>query len=355
MNLSVKIRKRFGAFSLSVSFSAEDGVLGLLGASGCGKSLTLRCIAGIETPDEGRIVLGDRVLFDSEARINLAPQKRRVGYLFQQYALFPTMTVEKNIEAGALHLPRADRRKAVGDMMERMQISDLRGKLPAQLSGGQQQRAALARILINGPEVLLLDEPFSALDAHLRDRMEQEVMGVVRAFGGVTVLVSHSRDEIYRMADRIAVYDQGHIEVLDEKHRLFQNPRTTAAAILTGCKNLSRVSGLRKEAGRTMFQAEDWGLELAAGPDFDGTWVGLRRHYLRPAAGPGPNTFEMEISEVIEDPFEYVLLLRRPGFPGAPIQWALPREAAGRPPSGTVYLTFPEEALMPLRDGPLHS
>ena len=201
MSLNVDIRKTLGSFHLDVSFRTEGDVLGLLGASGCGKSMTLKCIAGIERPDEGRIELNGRVLFDSEARIDLPPQRRRVGYLFQQYALFPTMTAEQNIAAGARRLAKADRAAAVNAMMEKMQIAGLGGKFPAQLSGGQQQRVALARILISDPEVMLLDEPFSALDAHLRDRMEQEVMELLRDFGRDALIVSHSRDELYRMTD----------------------------------------------------------------------------------------------------------------------------------------------------------
>ena len=211
MSLNVDIRKTLGSFHLDVSFRTEGDVLGLLGASGCGKSMTLKCIAGIERPDEGRIELNGRVLFDSEARIDLPPQRRRVGYLFQQYALFPTMTAEQNIAAGARRLAKADRAAAVNAMMEKMQIAGLGGKFPAQLSGGQQQRVALARILISDPEVMLLDEPFSALDAHLRDRMEQEVMELLRDFGRDALIVSHSRDELYRMTDRIAVYRARHL------------------------------------------------------------------------------------------------------------------------------------------------
>ena len=350
MSLYARIVKDYGKFRLDVEFSSEGGVLGLLGASGCGKSLTLKCIAGIERPDEGRIVLNGRTLFDSEKRIDLAPQERRVGYLFQQYALFPNMTVERNIAAGARRLPKGERKQAVGTMMARMRISDLRGKYPAQLSGGQQQRTALARILINEPEALLLDEPFSALDAHLRDRMEQEVMGVVRDFGKTTLLVSHSRDEVYRMADHIAVYDNGRIDAFGEKHALFRDPKTHTAAMLTGCKNFSRVSNLRHESGRTLFYADDWGMELSVPGVRTGGTVGLRRHYAEFAEKQGENTFTMEVVDVIEDPFEYVLLLRRPGFAGEPFGWTVPKELYGTPPRGELLLRLPDEALMLLRE-----
>ena len=350
MSLLVDIRKSFGAFRLDAAFETGGDILGLLGASGCGKSVTLKCIAGVERPDEGRIVLNGRVLFDSEKRISLPPQERRVGYLFQQYALFPTMTVEQNVAAGARRLPRAERKAAVDAMLEKMQIADLRGKYPAQISGGQQQRTALARILINGPEVLLLDEPFSALDAHLRDRMELEVMALLRDFGGDALIVSHNRDELYRMADRIAVFNNGRIDAIGEKHELFRRPGTLTAAMLTGCKNFSRVSGLRHEGGRTVFTADDWGMELSVSGEQTGDVVGLRRHYAVLADAPGPNAFDMEITGTVEDPFEYVVLLRRPGFDGEPFGWAVPKEEYRAMPKDRLCLRFPDEALMLLEE-----
>ena len=350
MSLTVDIRKTLGNFRLDVSFETRDDVLGLLGASGCGKSVTLQCIAGIRRPDEGSIILNGRTLFDSENRIDLPPQERRVGYLFQQYALFPTMTVEKNVAAGARRLPKEERQAAVDGILEKMQIADLRKKYPRELSGGQQQRAALARILINAPEVLLLDEPFSALDAHLRDRMEQEVMALLREFGRDAVIVSHSRDELYRMADRIAVYNNGTIDAIGEKHALFRDPRTHTAAMLTGCKNFSRVSNLRHENGRTVFFADDWGMELSVAGLQTGAVAGLRRHYAVLAEGPGPNTYEMEITGVMEDPFEYVLLLRRPGFSGDSFGWAVSKEAYRALPPGNLWLRFPDAAIMLLSD-----
>ncbi len=346
MSLFVDIRKRLGSFLLDVEFETDRDILGLLGASGCGKSMTLKCIAGIERPDEGRIVLNDRVLFDAGKRIDLPPQKRRVGYLFQQYALFPTMTAEQNIAAGARRLPGNERREAVDAIVEKMQIADLRKQYPAQLSGGQQQRVALARILISEPEVLMLDEPFSALDAHLRDRMEQEVMGVLADFGGDTLIVSHSRDELYRMADRIAVYNDGRIDAIGEKHVLFRDPGTHTAAMLTGCKNFSAVSGLRHEGGRTFFHADDWDMDLSIAGERTGDIAGLRRHYAVLADAPGPNTYEMEIDSVIEDPFEYILLLRRPGGKDSTFGWTITKEKYRTLPEGRLLIHFPDSALM---------
>ena len=177
MSLYVDIEKQLGSFHLRVQFQAENEVTALLGASGCGKSMTLRCIAGIVTPDRGRIVLHDRVLFDSEKKVNLPPQQRKLGYLFQNYALFPNMTVEKNILCGIRTGSRREKSAALADALRRFRLEGLERHYPAQLSGGQQQRVALARILCTRPEAILLDEPFSALDSFLKWNLELEFCG----------------------------------------------------------------------------------------------------------------------------------------------------------------------------------
>ena len=249
MSVFVDIEKSLGSFQLKVQIAAGNETLALLGASGSGKSMTLKCIAGIEKPDRGRIVVDDVVLFDSEAHINLPPQQRRTGLMFQNYALFPNMTVLQNIRAGAGREPdRKKRETRVAAIMDSFGLAPLAGHLPSQLSGGQQQRTALARILLSSPNILLLDEPFSALDNHLRFRLEQELRKMIEDFGKTVVLVSHDRDEVFRMADRIAVIDGGRVEVTGTKAEVFAAPRTRKAAMLTGCKNLSAAEVL--EDGR---------------------------------------------------------------------------------------------------------
>lgn len=348
--IEVHIEKSFGDFVLNVSFTAGNEVLALLGGSGSGKSMTLRAIAGIVTPDRGRIVVDDVVFFDSEKKIDLSPQQRQVGLLFQNYALFPTMTVLENVRTGVRTGSRAEKRATAEAALERFQLSALRDRLPNALSGGQQQRAALSRILVGNPRILMLDEPFSALDSHLRDRLEREVLSLIRDFGGTTLLVSHSRDEVFRMADRVAVYNEGHIDAIDEKHRLFQSPGTYRAALLTGCKNFSPVSGLRHEDGQTCFHADGWDMDLRVPGSGSGDLAGIRGHHLRLAEAPGPNTYEMEQVGVIEDTFEYVLLLRRPGTQGEPIHWMISKDAYRKLPQGPLLIHFPSEALMLLRE-----
>lgn len=211
MALLVDIEKRLGDFRLDVKLEVGNEVLGLVGNSGCGKSLTLRCIAGIEKPDRGRIVLDGVTLFDSEKHVNLTPQKRHTGLMFQNYALFPNMTVRQNIRAGTLRDQQTEqeRDRKVSDIMDSFGLSALAQHYPRQLSGGQQQRTALARILVSEPRILMLDEPFSALDSELKFRMEKEVREVIDRFGKTTLLVSHDRGEAYRLCSRIAMVHEG--------------------------------------------------------------------------------------------------------------------------------------------------
>ena len=238
MGLQVSIRKKLGMFSLDVSFETEGGVLALLGASGCGKSLTLKCIAGIETPDEGKILLNDRILFDSEKKINLPPQKRKVGYMFQDYALFPNMTTEKNIRAGMGKRPDPEK---VAEYIRQFHLEGLEQLYPAQLSGGQKQRVAMARMIAAEPELILLDEPFSALDSYLKWELEQQMADLLQKVGKPALLVTHNRDEAYRLCHTVACINQGKLEVIEPVKEFFQNPKTRTAAILSGCKNISSV------------------------------------------------------------------------------------------------------------------
>lgn len=306
MSLFVDIEKKLGNFQLKVSFEAENETLALLGASGCGKSMTLKCIAGIEKPDRGRIVLDDVVLFDSDRRINLSVQERRTGLVFQNYALFPNMTVMQNVAAGAKREKNpAKREKLVREFIDNFGLTSEAEKYPSELSGGQQQRTALARVLVSAPNILLLDEPFSALDSHLRFQLEQEVHQTIRTFGKTVLLVSHDRDEVYRMADKVAVMYGGHVEAVGEKREVFASPVTKNGAVLTGCKNISKI----KILDENHFIALDWGLELYV-PKIpkDASYAGIRMHDIQ--AGEGENHFRCVVEEIVENPFSYTLWLR---------------------------------------------
>ena len=280
MSLSVDIRKRLGAFSLDASFTSDDATetLALLGASGSGKSVALKCIAGTERPDEGRIVLNDRVLFDSAAGVDVSVRERRVGYLFQSYALFPTMTVEQNVAAGVRSGSRAERLARAHEQIRAFRLDGLERLRPAQLSGGQQQRCALARIMANGPELLLLDEPFSALDGYLRWQLELELADTLRAFPGGVVFVTHSRDEVYRMCDRVCVLTNGHSGRTVPTRELFDAPATLAEAVMGGCKNVSVATPVGDHA----LSCVEWGVTLACEREAAGSdHAGIRAHDLR--------------------------------------------------------------------------
>lgn len=344
MALLVDIEKRLGAFHLKVCFDVENETLALLGASGCGKSMTLKCIAGIEKPDRGRIVLDGRVLFDSEKHIDLPPQKRKVGYLFQQYALFPNMTVYQNIASGVRDRKRA--REIVPEIIRTMDLEGMEQKKPCQLSGGQQQRAALARILVNEPEVLLLDEPFSALDSHLRFHLERELRRLLRGFGKPVILVSHDRDEVYRLSDRIAVVHGGRIEAMGGRKELFLAPETRNGAVLTGCKNISPIRKLSEQ--RVL--ALNWGMELElAGDVGEAAYIGMRMHDI--TRGGGKNTFRCRVVEEIENPFSFTIMLCREGSADtAPIGWELEKDVWRALRAETVEISLPPEAILPLKE-----
>ena len=287
MSLSVDIKKKFPNFTLDMHFSLSGRRVGILGASGCGKSMTLRSIAGIFQPDEGRIVLGDRVLYDSARRVDLKPQVRNIGYLFQNYALFPNMTVRENIMAGLSGSKNAKMARA-NEMIAKFGLSSLEDRLPGQLSGGQQQRCALARIMAYRPDVILLDEPFSALDWYLRDRMQRELSDMLRDYEGMVIMVSHDRDEIYRFSEELLIVDAGHVIRQGATREVFSNPGTRSAAVLTGCKNFSRAERIDDHHVR----ATDWGITVETERVLpEGIRdLGFRAHQFRPVYMKGEET-----------------------------------------------------------------
>ena len=208
--LEVQIYKKLAEFDLDVSFQVNDNILGLMGASGSGKSMTLKCIAGIETPDQGRIVLNNRVLFDSEKKINVPIQKRNVGYMFQSYALFPNMDVYENISVGLRARKVKDVDIVVQKVMQQFRVFELASRYPKQLSGGQRQRVALARLMAYEPDVLLLDEPFSALDEDLKEDLLRELKSELQISKPV-VFVSHNKEEVNELCDLKYKIKQGEI------------------------------------------------------------------------------------------------------------------------------------------------
>lgn len=257
--LAVDIQKQLARFQLQIDFSVAESTLGILGGSGAGKSMLLRCIAGMETPAQGRIVLNGRVLFDSAQRINIPSRDRRIGFLVQNYALFPHMTVADNIAFGLPKgLSQAETRRQVDAQLATVQLEGYGDRYPHQLSGGQQQRVALARALASQPEALLLDEPFSALDTHLRSQMEQEMILQLSCYNGVSLFVTHNLEEVYRVCPNLLVLHEGRAIAAGPKQEIFERPATYTVAKLTGCKNFSPIVALSS----TCVHATDWGITL---------------------------------------------------------------------------------------------
>ena len=347
MSLEVTIAKRFEGFTLHADFTAGNTAAAILGASGCGKSMTLRCIAGVVKPDSGRIVLDGRVLFDSEKGIDLPPQQRNVGLLFQNYALFPNMTVEQNILC-ALKKEKdpAARKAACGSALRAMRLEELAHRLPSELSGGQQQRAALARILAGRPRILMLDEPFSALDSYLREEVEGEVGSLLSNFEGTALLVTHDRDEAYRLCREMIVMDSGEVLRAGTTKEVFADPRRLTAARLTGCKNILPCVRVDEHHVRLT----GWERELTVAlPVPEGCCaVGIRAHDFAPEAVDGENRMPVQVGASSENPFEWNVICTAADDAGK-LWWKVSKTTlSSPPPQAPAYLRIAPENIMPL-------
>lgn len=306
MSLYVDIEKDLGSFKLKVKFEQENGIVGLLGQSGCGKSMTLKCIAGIVKPDKGKIISNGKVFFDSEKKINLTPQKRNIGFLFQNYALFPHMSVKENIQLGIEKLSKEEKDEITRKYLKKFRLEGFEDRYPWQLSGGQQQRIALARALCLNPDILILDEPFSALDYHLRSNMENELCEILKDFAGNVLFVTHDISEAYRISDDIIVFDNGLSLPKRTKNELFIHPSCMTEAVITGCKNISACDIIDIN---TVF-AKDWGLncKIEKGVGKNSKHVGIRAHHMKVVEDnqeDSENVFEMTVVKVIENSFTY--------------------------------------------------
>lgn len=348
MSLDVSIEKAFDGFTLQSAFSADHGATAILGASGCGKSMTLRCIAGIVRPDRGRIVLDGRVLFDSERHIDLPPQQRGVGLLFQNYALFPNMTVEQNVLCGLKQEKnREARQKRCAEMLRALRLEPLTRLYPAQLSGGQQQRTALARILVGRPGLLMLDEPFSALDSYLREEVESEVGALLDAFAGTALLVTHNRDEAYRLCPKMIVMDKGQVLRNGTTKEVFADPRTCTAAQLTGCKNILPCT--RLDAHTVRLSGWEIPLRLAAEVPEYCTAIGVRAHDFAPCAPDAENALPVRVLSSSENPFDWNLICGSPDG-SARLWWKVSKPTlTAPPPKAPAALAAALENIMPLQ------
>lgn len=349
MAITVDIEKNFKGFHLKTAFSSSTSATGILGASGSGKSMTLRCIAGIEKPDRGKIVINGRTVFDSAQKINLKPQERRIGYLFQNYALFPTMSVRENIGCG-YRGEKAEKEKRIEDFIERYHLEGLENRLPSQLSGGQQQRVALARMMIGDPEAILLDEPFSALDGYLKDVLQKDMKEFLNQYQGDMLMVTHSRDEAFRFCNELMLLQEGRTLTFGNTRQLFEQPGLVEAARLTGCKNSSRI---KKLEDYQVF-AVDWGVTLRTSHkvEDDMTHIAIRGHWMQPAQEAGENCVVFEAAEYVETTFEHQYLVKSPNMSEDSVLWWMrPKHDFQEKPIDDLpqYLYLPPQHLMLLK------
>jgi molybdate transport system ATP-binding protein len=321
--LSVDIGKRLPGFELTASFSAAGRTTVIFGPSGSGKTLTLRAVAGIVEPDRGRISLDGVALFDSDTKVNLSPQRRRVGYVPQSYALFPHLTVEENIAYGLRDVARRDRASLVREMMGLTEIDGLGGRRPRELSGGQQQRVALARALAPRPQVLLLDEPFSSLDRALRDGLRHQFRELHESWAISTVVVTHDLDDAFFLGERIVVYDGGRVLQQGDREEVFYRPATCRVAEFVGTRNILRGTvlgvdgdalylGWRGHTLRVLTEPLDKPLDKGRDVHFSvrPTQIMIVRRDRLPHLGPPPNPMCGRIVEETIKAETYVLHLR---------------------------------------------
>jgi molybdate transport system ATP-binding protein len=305
--LEVRLKRKLPGFSLDVSFSVNQEVLAILGPSGSGKTMTLQCIAGLLRPDEGYVKLNDRVLLDTVGSVNLPARMRRVGFVFQNYALFPHLTVIQNIGYGIRHLPAKEIKDRVAELLEKMNIQALGERFPRQLSAGQQQRVAVARALAPEPEVLLLDEPFSALDSLVKERLQLELQALQRFYQGNMLFVTHDLAEGYKFSSRIAVFESGRIVQHDHKEQVISCPSNHTVARLVGFKNLMEGTVTEIQPAIATIAVPELGGSIKAAVNSNTNLavnqrvtVGIRPEYVELRDRPGENTFLSTVDRIAE-------------------------------------------------------
>lgn len=316
-SLSFRIKKELGSFSLDLSYSSVNKSCAILGASGAGKSVLLRCLSGLEMPDAGNITVNGDTLFDAKSAKNIDTARRRIGHVFQNYALFSHMCVFDNVGFGLKSINSSERRMRVMRILGEVGLDSCQSMYPREISGGQQQRVAVARALVTEPGLLLLDEPLSALDSHLKYQMERLLARSVREFRGITLMVTHNLEEAFRICDDLMVLDEGKIIAFGEKHRIFSQPGNVRTAILTGCKNISPI---RQISNSNKVIADSWGgVEVLMpatnneGDEFKS--IGIRAHQLIVRGADANNATEINsfpcwLADVNESPHRMSLHLR---------------------------------------------
>jgi molybdate transport system ATP-binding protein len=269
IGLKVNIIKQFRnggkpSFALRANFSISGQLAVLFGPSGSGKTVTLQCLAGLIQPDSGLITLDNKTLYDSKMGVNLPPRKRQLGYVFQDYTLFPHLTVRENIAFGLKGLRKSEITEKVEKMIKLMRLEDLGDCFPKQISGGQKQRVALARALIINPSILLLDEPFSALDSAVREKLRQDILEIKGRFSIPIVFVTHDLEEAYQLADYIVIYNNGQVLQVGDRQQVFYHPDNRTVARFIGAKNIFSGIVEKIEADKATVRTKNFSVCLPA-------------------------------------------------------------------------------------------
>jgi molybdate transport system ATP-binding protein len=357
--IQARIRKHFAAgpespaFDLDVEFEARDGVTVLFGASGAGKTLTLDSIAGFTRPDAGRILLDDRILFDGDAGVSLRPRDRGCGYVFQNYALFPHLTLRENLAFAAERLPRLERHRRVNEMLERFRVAELAGRYPHEISGGQKQRCSIARALIVRPRILLLDEPARGLDAPLRQDLHDLLRELREELRVPILLVTHDLEAAFAVGDEMLVYEAGGIRQRGKPGALLRQPASEDVARLFGYATFLAASIVRMNPADDSSVVRFLDREFC-GPYFPGNLIGdhltlcARPDELRLVDGPGENRIAASAVDVEERPGGVRLRLGVAGNAGIAVdvpraQWQIARDRKEH------YVEFPAQALRALK------
>lgn len=308
MELFIDIKKKLPSFTLDIKLETKKDTWGLLGESGSGKSMTLKCIAGLVKPDYGKITLNNRVLFDSDKGINIPIKDRKIGFLFQNYALFPHMTVEQNISYALNSLKKEEKQKILEEKISIAHLEGLEKRYPGQLSGGQQQRVALARALAVNPEILLLDEPFSALDNHLKKQMITQMSDTLSNYSGVTLFVTHNMEEAFQLCNNLLIISNGKKTESGSKNQIFQSPSTITTAKLTGCRNITPI----KVINPNVIEVPEWNCSLKVNTIDSNkiTHLGIRGHDLELLKEDGENLLHCWPSYIEDNPFSKTIYIK---------------------------------------------
>jgi ABC-type sulfate/molybdate transport systems ATPase subunit len=323
--LKININKTLPGFQLNARLEMGKELLAVMGPSGCGKSMTLRCIAGLQDPDWGEIILDDQVIFRREQRgkvqVNIPAQQRKVGFVFQNYALFPHLTVAENIAFGISHLPRGQQQELVHEFLSKMRLSGVEKKKPIHLSGGQQQRVALARALIIQPQLLLLDEPFSAIDGPVRTKLEQELVWLLQDLKVPTLMVTHNIDEAYRLSEKMAVIVEGEVLQCGDKDDILYEPKCRTVARFTGTKNIFDGTVTKIEGNTAIITTYTEGIAVEADERFNLSLGEAVSFCIRPKdisfvdinkrnRQVDPNEILVYISHIIANPDSYTVFAK---------------------------------------------